>query len=518
MFLKNCAVIFCLVCFIGANITPKPTIRTIEEYEEVYGELSDSDVQKDDYYDEDQDAKTNNVEDDATQVIDQKFVSKSEKFINNIGDVVILPCNVSNPKADVVRKWAKENMMIFQDSFNTQDKKNLKYFPNGSIEVKIENVNDFGNYSCTLLLSSKMTPSLVHEVINRGPQINSLRTANNKVEYSPDETLQLICEVEGHPKPRVKWYKDNKRVGPEGSTLTIPSLKVTDGGVYRCLADNEGKPAHKHIEIHVKHAPIVQVQEYLVNSEHKNSAEFVCLTDAYPEATAEWKKDGQVLYHNESKIKVTHENAYSKNVLIVRDLTESDFGTYSCVAKNSLGSDTKNITLVRIPVVKTFDKTSSDTTKDVVLQWKVASKQPISVHELQYRKKGENTWKTITPAVNAGDNDVYLIKHTLKNLEPGIYETRARSKNVHGWSDFSEIMPFEGTNKHGSHHQKQKHNKKEQRVRTQDSVLNAPAQHTSDEHVGESRSASQSLKPGLSILVFTILPIFLFGRRERTLC
>lgn len=56
----------------------------------------------------------------------------------------------------------------------------------------------------------------------------------------------------------------------------------------------------------------------------------------------------------------------------------------------------------------------------------------------------DTDWKTIDLSeVKPSDNDVYLIKHTLKNLEPGVYETRARSRNSNGWSDYSNIVPFE---------------------------------------------------------------------------
>lgn len=44
----------------------------------------------------------------------------------------------------------------------------------------------------------------------------------------------------------------------------------------------------------------------------------------------------------------------------------------------------------------------------------------------------------------AEDGDKYIVRYTLKGLQSGAYETRIRSANNHGWSDYSEIMPFEG--------------------------------------------------------------------------
>lgn len=53
-------------------------------------------------------------------------------------------------------------------------------------------------------------------------------------------------------------------------------------------------------------------------------------------------------------------------------------------------------------------------------------------------------WKSIKPKVSEGNNGAYEVKHLLPGLEPGSYETRVRSRNAHGWSEFSEVMPFEG--------------------------------------------------------------------------
>lgn len=56
----------------------------------------------------------------------------------------------------------------------------------------------------------------------------------------------------------------------------------------------------------------------------------------------------------------------------------------------------------------------------------------------------EPEWKIIKPKVAEGNNGAYEVKHLLPGLEPGSYETRVRSRNSHGWSEFSEVMPFEG--------------------------------------------------------------------------
>lgn len=55
----------------------------------------------------------------------------------------------------------------------------------------------------------------------------------------------------------------------------------------------------------------------------------------------------------------------------------------------------------------------------------------------------EEQWETIEPEVTKGDQDVYIVKYEIKNLDGGNYETRLRSENVHGWSEYSPVMSFE---------------------------------------------------------------------------
>lgn len=59
----------------------------------------------------------------------------------------------------------------------------------------------------------------------------------------------------------------------------------------------------------------------------------------------------------------------------------------------------------------------------------------------------ESQWTTIKPKVAEGTNGAYEVKHPLPGLEPGSYEAKVRSRNAHGWSNYSDVMPFEGGKK-----------------------------------------------------------------------
>ncbi|XP_066151083.1 limbic system-associated membrane protein-like isoform X2 [Euwallacea fornicatus] len=457
--------------------------------ENVYGAIDeeDEDLQKDqnDYYSEiekdDEDGHEGPEEAEGSNDVNVKLISKGQEFMQDIDTVVDLPCQTSSKNP--VRLWYKDSILIYHDQINLENKQNYKLLDNGTLQVTITSAKDFGNYSCKLAVLTKTQPQVVHQVFGKiSPNITHLFVDPNKKVFDSGASFTLTCQASGYPKPKIQWHKDNEKLGTEGESLTITNAKPSHAGNYRCFADNKvGKPDHKYIKISIIHAPIVLVDKYLINTDHGEDAELICEVKGYPTPVVLWQRNEQNIVSREPKIVLKRTD--ERNTLTIRNVTEEDFGKYACVAINSNGKETRTLNLVKTPAMRKFQKSHSPQ-KDIILQWRVESKQLISAHELQYRVKGESDWNTLVPEVEPSDNDVYLIKYTLKSLEPGIYETRARSKNHHGWSNYSDIIPFE----------------------SESASLDTPAQQRTGEAVGESKtSSSTSLIPSLSLLVLLMI-------------
>lgn len=133
---------------------------------------------------------------------------------------------------------------------------------------------------------------------------------------------------------------------------------------------------------------MITINEYLVNSNHQSDAELGCTVYAYPPASIEWRKEGENLVQTKKIDFIEKKQASGiENILVIHNLTEKDFGKYSCFAKNNLGDREKTVKLVKTPAIKQFIKPDKSN-KDVVLRWKVESRSPILEHELQVKKKG----------------------------------------------------------------------------------------------------------------------------------
>ncbi|XP_047994780.1 papilin-like isoform X4 [Leguminivora glycinivorella] len=70
--------------------------------------------------------------------------------------------------------------------------------------------------------------------------------------------LELSCEVDGHPEPRVYWTKDNVQLAESDriyitpARLSVSRLVEEDAGVYGCHADNGHSSHHSVVQISVQ--------------------------------------------------------------------------------------------------------------------------------------------------------------------------------------------------------------------------------------------------------------------------
>lgn len=127
--------------------------------------------------------------------------------------------------------------------------------------------------------------------------------------------------------------------------------------------------------------PVVSVQRLLVNAAETVSAELICTVHGVPLPTVNWLKDGlNVVITEKTKLEVQGHD----HILRISKVDPTDFGDYTCSAKNYLGKAEKTISLIRTPVVTRFVAPKEG--KEIVLTWEVESADAINEHVLQYRK------------------------------------------------------------------------------------------------------------------------------------
>lgn len=186
--------------------------------------------------------------------------------------------------------------------------------------------------------------------------------------------VTLGCTVTGHPHPVVTWHredgqtflaglahKDHQQISYEGEELTIPKVSRLHMGTYMCTASNNIPPSvTRRIQLYVHFPPMLWVPNQLIGGSVGQSVTLECLVEAFPKSLNYWtRKDGQLLISNDKHAVTVQENTYKMHMkLTILSLNKEDFGSYMCLARNSLGP-TEGL----IRVYETVDPHSTSTAK-----------------------------------------------------------------------------------------------------------------------------------------------------------
>ena len=145
------------------------------------------------------------------------------------------------------------------------------------------------------------------------------------------QNVSLICQATGQPAPMVTWQKAFSQLPKEKTTvvdgnLTILNITKADGGAYACVAKNVlGKDsAVAQITVLGKLVFLLILPLKVVASDLSNVT-LNCRAKGSLEVV--WRRVGQSLPHNHV--------LYPNGTLLLRSVSSSDAGAYTCVAKNS---------------------------------------------------------------------------------------------------------------------------------------------------------------------------------------
>ncbi|CAH8661807.1 unnamed protein product [Schistosoma bovis] len=248
--------------------------------------------------------------------------------------------------------------------------------------IELPNVQpeDQGEYECNVedSLGKMARPKTLNLKITAKPYFTT-PLQNTVVDINSD--VFLTCEASGIPNPTHEWYRNDITVnqliatgklnpnqysivhdGPTRSTLRIQKVKLSDSGMFTCLAWNSLGSEASSAEVRVLElAPTFRKHPVMPNEGMVGStAVMECQPEGAPAMTVEWLHDGTVLTTSDSWLDPETGTANcaskycqlpSKNLLIV-DLVESDAGQYTCIAKNTLGQAESSALLTIIPQLK----------------------------------------------------------------------------------------------------------------------------------------------------------------------
>ncbi|XP_059221713.1 uncharacterized protein LOC106089126 [Stomoxys calcitrans] len=140
-----------------------------------------------------------------------------------------------------------------------------------------------------------------------------------------------------------------------GSFLTIAKVKRLNMGAYLCIASNGIPPSvSKRVMLIIHFPPMIWIQNQLVGAAIGQNITLECQSEAFPKSINYWMKNDTIIVPGERFVPETYESGYKITMrLTINDVDAQDFGSYRCVAKNSLGDTDGAIKLYHIPQTTT---------------------------------------------------------------------------------------------------------------------------------------------------------------------
>ncbi|KAI9551848.1 hypothetical protein GHT06_022184 [Daphnia sinensis] len=309
----------------------------------------------------------------------QQFDREPQYAEANPGEIVIMPCRVFNKKGQCV--WQKDGkpVGIYPGKYEWVSSPDL-----GDCSLRISATRadlDAGEWECQVTASSfdaqdALTSDPARLVVRVPPSPPQLEVELSPIADGGNLTLSAGAEATvrclsrgGNPAANVKWFLDERElVGHYNqtnttdigkvktwmavSTLTYTFSKTDHTKLLRCVALHEAYPTKSRessVTLDIHYAPeVTLVGTPTVDLEENiDSVSLRCRADANPPATVIWRRVGGNPSMTIRAPVVSMGDIYSfQETLEFSPVTRKDSATYSCEAKNTIGTSN----LITIPI------------------------------------------------------------------------------------------------------------------------------------------------------------------------
>ncbi|KAH8410098.1 hypothetical protein KR009_005867, partial [Drosophila setifemur] len=302
-----------------------------------------------------------------------RFAEPIANVTVSVGRDALLACVVENLKGYKVA-WVRVDtqtiLSIHHNVISQNNRISLTYNDHRSWYLHIKEVeeSDRGWYMCQVNTDPMRSRKGYLQVVVP-PMIVEGMTSNDMV-VREGQNVSLMCKARGYPEPYVMWRREDGEemlIGGEhvnvvdGELLHITKVSRLHMAAYLCVASNGVPPSiSKRVHLRVQFPPMLSIPNQLEGAYLGQDVILECHTEAYPASINYWTTErGDMIISDTSRAGDKYETAstvsgYTKYMkLKIRSVGPNDFGTYRCVAKNSLGETDGNIKLDEMPTPTT---------------------------------------------------------------------------------------------------------------------------------------------------------------------
>ncbi|XP_075987678.1 nephrin adhesion molecule sticks and stones isoform X1 [Anticarsia gemmatalis] len=288
-----------------------------------------------------------------------------------------------NP-GSITYTWTKDGLPITLSSYSTG---NDRIISEGSmLNMTKLTRHDAGIYTCEAVNSQGAAVANISVSVHYPASIKAVSQLDIT---NPNQDAILSCTATGNPltADNFRWERKGYKINPNHVTfeprnstsfLLIKQAKREDVGNFKCIVDNGiGSEAKESVMLVVKFKPELDSSPSLMKSASNvgQVGRLTCKCKSAPAPNFTWSKNGAKLpvntstkyfaeYHKLDAVTYT-------SILLINDVSSSDYGSYECGARNDLGFST---TSVKLDITSAPDQVislivSNVTHNTVTLQW-----------------------------------------------------------------------------------------------------------------------------------------------------
>ncbi|XP_061842088.1 hemicentin-1 [Nerophis lumbriciformis] len=258
------------------------------------------------------------------------------RYIANEGVAITLSCETSGvPKPTVA--WSKGRQLLPRDSAS------LQADPNGYLHIPHPTTDDAGIYVCTASSSVGYASREIQLSVNTMPEIMGVSGHDKTVKMVAEVGTEVVlpCEAQGSPSPLVTWSRNGHPIPPvtagftvlPSGSLKIVDVRLIDSKLYTCTAENPAGNVSLSYNLQIQDKPRIQPAPPLLKALVGQTVTLPCVVQGEPSPEVNW-------FHNGLPVGVRNTSP-----LKIQKVGLADKGTYLCVARNSAGEETLQITL-----------------------------------------------------------------------------------------------------------------------------------------------------------------------------
>ncbi|KAM3620522.1 uncharacterized protein V6R79_024924 [Siganus canaliculatus] len=273
-----------------------------------------------------------------------------EDVVETISNPVRFACDAAGIPPPSL-SWLKDGRPI-----ENSESLEMHIFSEGSkLQIARSQLSDSGTFTCVASNVEGEAQKTYHLTIQVPPSISGSELPR-EVGVLVNDSIQLLCEVQGIPTPDLRWLKDGQvidgtnsssgfRISADGNALTLITAHPSDSGKYSCVASNAAGEEDRIFNLNVYVPPAIRGSSESVTTVLDSSVSFECAASGSPPPQLNWLKNGLPLPVS------SHSRLLSAGqVLRINRAQVSDGGTYTCMASNRAGVDNRHFNLqVHVP-------------------------------------------------------------------------------------------------------------------------------------------------------------------------